>query len=370
MAISKEAAEAVLLEEAAKASGTEFDAGWVAQVERLSRACEDAPKTHIAYLGTAMLAKAVDLGVDVLALKAKSPIPGEPPPPGAFSARTLCHGVLVPHATELGINLGVTGREPLNNQPYFRMIRIDDGTPVHGNSRVAFAILREILDQLAQVQTEAEARAALRAFIRVRRQAQPDYAAMIEGAAVPVGVLVGMVATFVSSDSEGGKRAQAVAAGLLDVFAGKERVDAGRINDPSRHYPGDVVIYTTDGEGVIEKAFEVRDKPVAYSDILIFGQKALESDVREAAVVAVSLLQPEIDLTRVEAWAKERLMGLTVFVGWEAFIRQALFWSAIPEPLAAAAAMECIHVRLVEAEVSEEGVGRWAGLVGSLRSNR
>ena len=200
MAISKEAAEAVLLEEAAKASGTEFDAGWVAQVERLSRACEDAPKTHIAYLGTAMLAKAVDLGVDVLALKAKSPIPGEPPPPGAFSARTLCHGVLVPHATELGINLGVTGREPLNNQPYFRMIRIDDGTPVHGNSRVAFAILREILDQLAQVQTEAEARAALRAFIRVRRQAQPDYAAMIEGAAVPVGVLVGMVATFVVAD--------------------------------------------------------------------------------------------------------------------------------------------------------------------------
>jgi len=359
MAISKEAAEAVLLEEAVRVSAGELDARWIAQVERLSSACENAPKTHIAYLGTAMLAKAVDLDVDVLALKAKSPIPGEPPPPGAFSARTLCHGVLVPHATELGINLGVTGREPLNNQPYFRMIRIDDGTPVHGNSRVAFGILREILDQLALVKTEAEARAALRAFIRVRRQAQPDYAAMVEGVAVPVGVLVGIVDDFVSANSEGGKRAQAVVAGLLDVFAGKGRVDAGRINDPSRHYPGDVVVYAADGEGAIEKAFEVRDKPVAYSDILIFGQKALEADVREVAVVAVSPSQLEIDWPRVEAWAKERLMGLTVFVGWDVFIRQVLFWSALPEPLAAGAAMECIHVRLTEVEVSEEGVQKW-----------
>jgi len=370
MAISKETAEAVLLEEAARASAGEVDARWIAEVERLSRACEKAPKTHIAYLGTAMLAKAVDLGVDVLAVKAKSPIPGEPPPPGAFSARTLCHGVLVPHAIELGINLGVTGREPLNNQPYFRMIRIDDGTPVHGNSRVAFRILREILDQLAQVMTEVEARAALRAFIQVRRQAQPDYAAMVEGAAVPIGVLVGMVANFVASDSEGGKRAQAIAAGLLDVFAGKERVDAGRINDPSRHYPGDVVVYAADGEGMIEKAFEVRDKPVAYSDILIFGQKALESEVREVAVVAVWPQQPEIDLSRLETWTKERLTGVTVFVGWDVFIRQVLFWSAMPEPLAAAAAMECIHVRLVETEVSEEGVNQWARLVGHLRSKR
>jgi hypothetical protein len=43
----------------------------------------------------------------------------------------LCHSVLVPLSAELGFSLGVTGREPLNNQPYFRMTRLDDGTPVH-----------------------------------------------------------------------------------------------------------------------------------------------------------------------------------------------------------------------------------------------
>jgi hypothetical protein len=38
----------------------------------------------------------------------------------AFSARALAENVLVPLSAELGISLGVTGRQPLNNQPYFR----------------------------------------------------------------------------------------------------------------------------------------------------------------------------------------------------------------------------------------------------------
>ena len=48
-------------------------------------------------------------------------------------------------------------------------------------------------------------------------------------------------------------------AGLLDVFVGAERVESGRINDPK----------------VWEKAIEVRDKPVAASDVQIFGNKCV-----------------------------------------------------------------------------------------------
>jgi hypothetical protein len=44
----------------------------------------------------------------------------------AYSARTLCHTVLVPLAAELGFNIGVTGREPLDNQPYLRMTRLGE----------------------------------------------------------------------------------------------------------------------------------------------------------------------------------------------------------------------------------------------------
>ena len=70
-------------------------------------------KTQIALLGTSLLARAVDVRANPFALKADALVDN------AYSARTLCHGVLVPFAWENGYDLGVTGREPLNNQPWF-----------------------------------------------------------------------------------------------------------------------------------------------------------------------------------------------------------------------------------------------------------
>ena len=54
----------------------------------------------------------------------------------------------MPVAAELGISLGVTGREPLNNQPYFRMTRLGDETPVHGRGRAAFDYMLELVGEL------------------------------------------------------------------------------------------------------------------------------------------------------------------------------------------------------------------------------
>ena len=48
--------------------------------------------------------------------------------------------------------------------------------------------------------------------------------------------LTAAIQEFVRADSEHGKRAQAIVAGLLDVFATPTRVESGRINDPSRKY--------------------------------------------------------------------------------------------------------------------------------------
>jgi hypothetical protein len=83
---------------------------------------------------------------------------------------------------------------------------------------------------------------------------------------------------------EGGRRAQAVVAEHLDVFAGPERVESGRINDPSRKYPGDVCVQSAYDPDVWEKAIEVRDKPVATADVQIFGKKCVDMGVREAAL--------------------------------------------------------------------------------------
>src|SRR5690554_4929746 len=69
-------------------------------------------KTYVAALGTLLLAKAVDSQVDTLSIKANAA--------RSYSMRTLGHTVLVPAARDLGFSIRATGREPLNNQPFFR----------------------------------------------------------------------------------------------------------------------------------------------------------------------------------------------------------------------------------------------------------
>jgi hypothetical protein len=359
MAIDLSRADSVLREEAERAELEDGDPIWLEAVERLSEACEQVGiRTHIAFLGTAMLAKATDLGIDTYSVKATGG------GPGAYSARSLCHGVLVPASVQLGIHLGVSGREPLNNMPYFRMQRLDDGTRVLGSARPIIALLKEILGRLQHVRSQDEARRALRSFIIVRRRYRPSYSEFGGAAALGLDQLIGIIEGFVSDDSEGGRRAQAIVAGLLDVFAGRERVESGRVNDPSRHIPGDVRVSERSDQGGWEKALEVRDKPVSLSDVLIFGRSCQNAGVREVAVVAVAQRQPLLPADQINDWAHESGIGLTVFYGWQSFVRQVLFWSEAPIPDAVVQAIPLIHQRLIEVEVSERGVDLWGRLVG------
>lgn len=356
-------AEAVALVrvEAERAKVITVSSLWQRRVERLSELCEQGiSKTHIAFLGTAILAKALAPQVDLFAIKpnhASAEVRDR-----AYSARTLCHSVWVPLAAELGISLGVTGREPLNNQPYFRMTRLDDGTPVHSGGREAFNCMLELVRELQALTDSNDAREALRAFIAVRARYQPRYAATSDGAGMTPARLAVAIAAFVQQSSDGGKRAQAVVAGLLDVFAGFERVEAGRINDPSRKYPGDVCIRAASDPDLWEKAFEVRDKAVSVSDAQIFGKKCIDLGVREAALVMSSTDQPSLNDAKLEEWAKPLGLSLTLFYGWAQLVEQVLFWSEIPKAEAAVQAVMTIHERLVQVEASTDAVDMWAAL--------
>lgn len=136
-----------------------------------------------------------------------------------YSARSLCHSVLVPLSAELGFSIGVTGREPLNNQPYFRMTRLGDDTPVHQGGRAAFTFMLELVGELAKLTTtDAGARDALRAFIAVRRGYIPKYAAKEGETKITPEQLMVAIKALMLDNSEGGKRAQAVVAGLMDVL--------------------------------------------------------------------------------------------------------------------------------------------------------
>ena len=124
-----------LLNQAEMAEAGKVDLVWVDKIETLSRLCEEASvRTHIAFLGTALLAKALNHNVDPHTVKPTH----APNKERAYPARTLAEKVLVPVSIQVGFHLGVTGREPLNNQPYFRMRWLGDDTPISSNSRPPF----------------------------------------------------------------------------------------------------------------------------------------------------------------------------------------------------------------------------------------
>ena len=250
--INRQKASMILREEARKADNNEsMSKEWVNKVEELSRRCtEGNAATHIAFLGTTLLAKSVEEEIDLCAIKPKH----YPDNKLAYSARSLCHNVLVPLSAEIGINIAVTGREPLNNQPYFRMSYLKDGTPVHQKSKSAFDYMVALVDEISNM-SKTSARKALSAYIYVRKQYQPNYLAHDKEAVATPEELLSSIVEFVNENSEGGRRAQAVVAGLMDAFAGQERVESGRINDPSRKHPGDVCIVSDNDEYCLGKSF-------------------------------------------------------------------------------------------------------------------
>lgn len=345
----------ILREEASKAAADPGDPAWVAHIERLSQMCEDGDaRTHLAYMGTALLAKSVDARSDLKHPKPKL----TPDVPNSFSARSLAHGVLVPIAVDLGIHIGVTGKEPLNNQPYFRMTFVGDDTPVRGSGKPAFDFMVGLLDTLAPL-NESQSRNALRAYISVRKRSHPIYREDGRDAHVSPQDLALAISRFVGENSEGGKRAQACVAGLFDVVHGADRVDSGRINDPSRHYPGDVCVIQ---DGTTLKAVEVKDKPVAVADVQIFVRKAIRMDATDCAYVLVAQKQQRLDDERLAAWAGEHGIGLTLFYDWQALVAQALYWSPYPVSTAAKLAAIRIRERLVGVEANPTSVEQWTDL--------
>jgi SacI restriction endonuclease len=354
--IAIEEAARVFRAEAEGAATLGLDPVWVERIERLSFLClEGASATHIAFLGTSILAKSVDSSVDLFAIKPTHAVDNS----NAYSARRLCDKVLVPLAAELGVNIGVTGREPLNNQPYFRMTHLGDGTPVRANARPAFDFMVSLVTELQQY-TAAQARVALRAYIAVRRRFQVVYATHGGAVSVTWANLASTIERFVVENSEGGKRAQAVVAGMLDVVAGPDRVESGRINDPSRHYPGDVAVRGLNGNW--EKAIEVRDKLVQESDVYLFGQNCLNRGVRDAAIVLASANQHQLDATAIATWAANLGLGMTIFYGWAHFVDQVLWWAGTPKAEGAAEAVRYIESRLIAVEASPEAVRSWHAL--------
>ena len=346
MKIDHQRALRILEEEVELAQIDPVANGWVERVERLARLCpEGAPKTHIAMLATALLAKATDPRVDVLTLKVGADTPG------SYSARALAKNVLAANAPRLEIDLGVTGREPLNNQPYFRATKIGGELRkvVRQDGRPAFDHVVKCLNVLSDLTAE-EARLALRAFLQVQKREVIELELPLAERAIDQATLVSEISQLVSAKSEGGKRAQAVAAGLLDALYGEDRVRVERVNDPDRRFPGDVAVMSEGGS--LERAYEVRDKPVTENDAYHFVEKVARLGGQRAAVVAAATRQRDLDMDEAQAYAAARDVMLSTYTGWDRLVADVLFLAPGSPLQVSSKVCERIMFRLEELEAS------------------
>ena len=262
--IDQSRARMILYEEAAKAAAGHVDRRWMRPIEAISKLAEESNAlTHIAFLGTAILAKCTAPQIDVFSVKVSSG-------PNGYAARSLCQHVLATNAPELDIHLGVTGREPLNNQPYFRIDRLTREAPVRSTAQGVLNALCDLLDRL-QDASEDEARAALRAFI---------------------------LANLAFEETPEGRRARwrvnldALGEGMADVIGWPEALDEKSYSGPSYFLAGGASDYV--------------DAAGAQHIHALFPNAAI--DALEGAGHWLHAEQPDPFFERVSGWLRQRGM--------------------------------------------------------------
>jgi SacI restriction endonuclease len=319
---------------------------WTKRTEHISQCPSE---TYIAALGVALLAKATEPAVDVLTIKASAG-------PNAYSMRGVAN-VLVSRARHYGYHLGVTGPEPLNNQPWFSNDRIDRISRI-GKEVVPFhqALVRYLRD--LQKVDEHEAQQALAAFLRLRLSvgiAAKKLRVVITNAGEALDDVLRLAETFIRQDPEGGKRGQAVVAALLSCV--HEHVQTGAINNPRAF---DVRVDS--GESPL-LAVEVKQKPVGEEQILYLAAEAADAGFDKALYAALGADQAPVDAVSLrERAATDHGVLLGIGLGITAVADLTFLGSAVRAEDLAAALPGKVLQRLIELRVSSEGQAHWSGL--------
>lgn len=340
------------------ASGRSLPEEWLAWARQVG---QSRSRTYIAMLGTALLARATDPRVDPLSLKASGPAAAGFE---SYSARSVATNALAPEAKEHGVDIGTRGREPLNNQPFFRYDHIFPEMVVKENARPSLLTLIQALERLRQL-PEEELLPALAAFIAVNRQSarRPPPRIPVNVAHWTVDEFANAVSTFVTDWPEDGKRGQAMVAAALDLTY--PLVKLGHINDPSRRLPGDVHAFP-DEEGVLPLlASEVKQKAATRSDVLIWADGLRTAGLTRGHYVLLSPSQPDIDAPGVtyDILCNHNIL-VTVFGSAREFMLAAISWACIDVDGFLGEFPSRMALRLQEAGVSPESLSQWASLFG------
>lgn len=326
---------------------------WIGVTERIG----DSPsQTLVAGLGAALLARATRDDVDPLSIKAGYS-------ERSFSLRTLCHGVLVPASKDpvRPFHLGARGREPLNNQPYFRYDHLDEVDRIHASARPYFEDLKTALRQLDALPID-EALAALAAFLRVRNRVQQafDYErrAALPDSKTAETVLAAIVGLIGDDTADRPLRLQAIVGGLVSCLT--DEVSTGAINDPSRHAPGDVHV---PNQRSAWWAAEVRGKPVAQHEAIEFVRECSHAGIGSAWIVVISEGHQPLNRTAISAVARQLQVFVAVIESLEELLASCLGDPSGPASEQLQAIPGAVRSHLEAAGARTETLLRWRALL-------
>lgn len=343
---------------ARRGDSTDIVTAWTERVKVLTQLCPHGKSSTVfAALGTAILAKATNDRVDVYSLLDR----GEAP--DSYSARSLADNVWAKHRGELEVDLGANGANPLNNTPFIGKTRIDEITGVR--NQAGWKYFMECMQALKDLPSAAEARQALRGFIIARSRSllppiQIDPAA---GDDLTVSALIAAIEQYVAEDSEGGRRAQAGVAAILDATFGQEHVIVGVINDPDRHAPLDVSVTHAAGEFCI--AFEVKDKPIGDHHVRTTIEKTVKNhSLRNLAFVAISKQQTARNFDEVVKWAAARGVKITIFLDWSTLYLACKCFASTTDRIFEGTVFRRLLARGSELGVASEGLDRLRKIAG------
>lgn len=308
-------------------------------------------KTWTPAFATLLLAKATDERIDTMSLKAIVDNPN------AYSARGLCHKILVPAAVEHGFSIRNTGREPLNNQPFFRYLRIDEIERVR-NTR-DFEYFFDVAEQANRL-TSAEASQALAAFLREAL----GVAAAARSVVVRTNGLTAdgariAVEDFLRFDApDRPQRLQAFAAACLNLLY--DEVKTRRINDPSRDFPGDV--HAMVGK-TIAVAMEVRGKSVSPSDLSSFSRACEAAGLNRAVMFVDAPQQMDLEAHVAVNAHFVRSTQVAAFTSAAPLLADALLWARLPLDKAIESFSKDFLARLRAIEVTVPTLEEWSRAV-------
>ncbi|MCQ1987536.1 restriction endonuclease, SacI family [Arthrobacter sp. zg-Y844] len=348
ISIDYEAAQEVLLEAVTIAkSDTRLPVEWKSHARAVF---ELEAKTWTPAFATLLLAKATDDRIDTMSLKA------EEGNAEAYSARGLCHKVLVPAAVEHNFSIRNTGREPLNNQPFFRYDRIDK------IDRVRRPADKEYFVAVVEQANKLTGRLALQALAAFVREAFSVTAAAQKVVVKTNGLTAHgvriAVEDFLRIDArDRPHRLQAFAAACLDLLY--EDVKTRRINDPSRDLPGDVHALLG---GTVAVAMEVRGKAVTASDLSTFAQACEAAGLNRGVMFVDAPQQIRLEI-HVGINNHSRITQVAAFTSAARLLGDALLWANSPLENAIDSFSKAFLVRLREIEVTLPTLQEWSRAV-------